>query len=224
MFRTLKTLVTGVNRRAEAELRDHFSIELIEEKIAESEDNLKAAKATLVGLIQKERAETRHVAKLDQQIADLTARAKEALDGGREDLATTAAQGIADMENERALRRQTLDRLESRILRLRQSVEAASRRIVDLKQGAIAARAIKSEARMQSRLKPALEGQPMDEAADLIAQVMGQEDPFEASEILGEIDRGLAPQSLSDTLADAGFGAPTRASASAVLDRLKAEK
>ncbi|CUH81272.1 phage shock protein A [Tritonibacter multivorans] len=224
MFRTLKTLMTGANRRAEAELRDHFSIELIEEKIAQAGDNLKTAKATLVGLIQKERGETRQIAKLDQQIADLTARAQAALEAGREDLATTAAQGIADMENERSLRQQTLERLEGRILRLRQSVEAANRRILDLKQGAIAARAVKSEARMQSRLKPALEGQPMDEAAELIAQVMGQDDPFEASDILSEIDRGLAPQNLSDTLADAGFGAPTRASASAVLGRLKAGK
>lgn len=221
MFRTLKTLMVGANRRTEAELRDHFSIELIEEKIAQSEANLKAAKATLVGLIQKERGEARHIAKLDEQVADLTGRAQAALNGGREDLATTAAQGIADMENERALRQQTLDRLEVRILRLRQSVEAANRRIVDLKQGAIAARAVKSEARMQNRLRPALEGQPMEEAAELIAQVMGQDDPFETSEILADIDRGLTPETLSDRLADAGFGAQKRQTGASVLDRLK---
>nr|WP_254658817.1 PspA/IM30 family protein [Ruegeria sp. TM1040] len=222
MLSTLRTLMIGANRRAEGELRQQFSIELIEEKIAQANDDLKAAKSTLVSLIQKERAEGRQIATLDARIADLTQRAQAALADGREDLATTAAAAISEMENERRLRHETQTRLEARILRLRQSVETASRRLIDLRQGAIAAKSVRGEHRAQAALGRSLDRQPMDEAAELIAEVLGQEDPFEASEILGEIEAGLAPQSVADQLADAGFGAATRSTPQDVLRRLKA--
>ena len=44
MFRTLTTLVNGANARAEERVRDHFCIELIDQKIREAEATLKAAK------------------------------------------------------------------------------------------------------------------------------------------------------------------------------------
>lgn len=221
MFSTLRTLVNGANRRAETKLRAQFSIELIEEKIAEAQGNLKSAKGTLVALTQKQRAEARQVASLETQIEDLTSRAKAALDGGREDLALTAAEGIANLENELTLRRNTVARLDSRILRLRTSVEAASRRILDLKQGAIAARATRSEHIMQAKLASSLGAQPLEEAEDLIAQVLNEEDPFEASEILQEINSSLTPQNVAERLADAGFGPAQKSRAEDVLARLK---
>lgn len=221
MFSTLRTLVNGANRRAETKLRAQFSIELIEEKIAEAQCNLKSAKGTLVALTQKQRAEARQVASLETQIEDLTSRAKAALDGGREDLALTAAEGIANLENELTLRLNTVARLDSRILRLRTSVEAASRRILDLKQGAIAARATRSEHIMQAKLASSLGAQPLEEAEDLIAQVLNEEDPFEASEILQEINTSLTPQNVAERLADAGFGPAQKSRAEDVLARLK---
>ena len=68
MFSTLKTLMVGANRRAETQVRQQFSIELIEEKIAQANDDLKSAKSTLVSLIQKERAEGRQIATLTTRI------------------------------------------------------------------------------------------------------------------------------------------------------------
>ena len=162
MFGTLKTLFTGANARAEEHLRDTFSIELIDQKIRESEASLKAAKLTLASLIQRQRAEIRQVESLEGRTADLMSRAKEALDGDREDLAQTAAQAVAEMENELMLRRRTLERLERRILQLRQSVETANRRIVDLKQGAMSARATKREQDIQRRLNRHLGGGQSD--------------------------------------------------------------
>ncbi len=42
MFATLRTLVTGANARAEGRVKDAFVIELIDQKIRESEAQLKA--------------------------------------------------------------------------------------------------------------------------------------------------------------------------------------
>lgn len=219
MFRTLATLIGAAQARGEDRVRDAFAIELIDQKIREAEAGLKAAKVTLASLIQRRRAEERQAAALTARIADLTARARDALAAGAEGLAAEAAEAIARAENEAAIRRQTLDRLESRILRLQASVEAGHRRIVDLKQGAIQARAIRREQDIQTRLSPP--GAAVDEAEELIARVTGRDDPFEQAEILRGIERGLTHDDLADRMADAGFGPATRATAATVLARLK---
>jgi len=221
MFSTLKTLFTGASARAEEQLRDTYSIELIDQKIREAEGNLRAAKMTLASLIQRQRTESRQVEVLEGRVADLLSRAKDALEGGREDLAQSAATAVAEMENELTLRRQTVDRLEARVLQLRQSVETANRRIVDLKQGAVMARATRREQDLQRRLNQSFGESPMEEAEGLISRVLNQDDPFEKGQILQEIDRGLNHSNTAQELADAGFGAQSKSTAASVLDRLK---
>jgi len=223
MFGTLRTLVMGSSARAEEHVRDIYSIELIDQKIREAGEALKAAKYSLATLIQRERAETRQVITLQDRANDLLGRAKEALENDRQELAQEAAQAIANMENELTVRRETVQRLETRILQLRQSVEAANRRIIDLKQGAIAARAVRKEQDIQKRLNRTVGGESaIDEAEGLIARVMSRDDPFEQSEILGEINRGLQNEDVADRLAEAGFGASSKMTAGDVLNRLKA--
>lgn len=226
MFGTLKTLITGANARAEEKVRDTYSIELIEQKIREAQAGLQAAKATLASLIQRSRAEGRQIEVLETRLKDMTIRTKEALKGGRDDLAgEAAAQAVAEMENELILRRETASRLDTRVLRLRQSVEATSRRIIDLKQGAVAAKAVRQEQNIQKRLNTTLAGQsPIGEAEGLIERVLSRDDPFEESEILKEIDQGLRRENIGDRLADAGFGPATKVTADDVLKRLMNSK
>ncbi len=222
MFGTFKTLIMGANARAEENLRDQFSIELIDQKIREAQASLKAAKLTLASLMQRQRSEDRQIETLGGRISDLTGRAKEALKDDRADLAQEAARAIAEMENELTVRRETANRLEGRVMQLRQSVEAANRRILDLKQGAISARAIKREQGIQKRLNKTLGGgNAIDEAEELIANVVNKDDPFEQSEILREIDTGLGQYDVADRLGDAGFGHKTRSTADDVLKRLQ---
>lgn len=224
MFGTLKTLIVGANARAEEQVRDVYAIELIDQKIREASANLKAAKVALAGLIQRERSELRQIETLEGRISDLLARAKEALTGEREDLAKQAAQAIADLENELSGRQQTQARLEARILQLRQSVETAHRRIIDLKQGAVSARAICKEQGIQRSVNRHLGGDsPFEEAETLISRVMGEDDPFEQGEILREIDCGLNHGDVAGRMADAGFGVASKATASSVLDRLRTQ-
>lgn len=224
MFRTLRTLAAGANARAEEKVRDQFCVELIDQKIREADASLKSAKYALASLIQRERSESRQVAALEARIADLLGRAREALVAGRDDLAQEAAQAIATLENELEMRRQTVCRLETRVLQLRQSVETAHRRIIDLKQGAIAARAAKREQDIQTRLgRHVAQETAFEEAEALISRVLDRDDPFEQSQILREIDGGLNHADVGDRLSDAGFGAPTRATAADVLARLKAD-
>lgn len=224
MFGTLKTLIAGASARSEETVRDIYAIDLIDQKIREATHNLKFAKMALASLIQRERAEGRQIEALQTRIDDLMVRAGEALNVGREDLAKQAAQAVADLENERAVRQQTVERLETRILQLRQSVDTAHRRIIDLKQGAIAARAARREQGIQRRVNQHLGGDnAMQEAEELISRVLGEDDPFEQGEILREIDGNLDHKTLAGRMADAGFGAQGKSTASDVLARLKSD-
>jgi phage shock protein A len=222
MFGTLKTLIKGTNARAEEKLRAAYAIDLIDQKIREAGEGAKAARLTLASLMQRQKAEVRQIETIETRTQDLTQRAREALAAGRDDLANQAAEAIAALENELALRRQTLGRLEMRALRLQASLEQASRRIVDLKQGAMAARAMRDEQKMQTHLNATLSGPgAMAEAEELITQVLGEEDPFEQTEILAQIDRSLSHETAAENLAEAGFGPAPKITAASVLDRLR---
>lgn len=225
MFKTLSTLIAGVNARSEDRVRDAFAIELIDQKIREAETSLKAAKATLASLIQRQRSEERQRDALKNRIKDMMSRAQSALDTGRDDLASEAAQAVAQMENELTIRRETCDRLDQKVIRLRNSIEAGHRRIIDLKQGAIQARAVRREQAIQSKLNSTIgHTSNVEEAEELIGRVMGRDDPFEQSEILREIDRDLGHETLADRMADNGFGPSTRTTADDVLSRLKKQQ
>lgn len=225
MFRTLKTLFDGANARAEERVRETYSTELIDQKIREASQGLKAAKMSLAALTQRSRAEKRTIEGLTDRIADMELRAKAALKAGQDALAEEAAQAIAALENERATRQSTQDRLEARTIRLRATVETVNRRITDLKQGAIAARAARVEAGVHRKLATTLSGAgALEEAEELIQNVLTEDDPFEQAEILREIDQDLSHNNVADRLEDAGFGDRTKATGASVLERLKAAK
>ena len=221
MFKTLTTLLAASQSRAEDRVRDACAIELIDQKIRESESALKAAKATLASLIQRQRSKARSLDALTARIDDMTARARAALAAGNEALAAEAASALAQMHNEAAGRRATCDRLDQKVLRLRASVEAGHRRNIDLRQGAVQARAVKREQDMQMRLHRHGSDTAVTEAEELIARVLGRDDPFEQAEILSGIDRDLYHGGLADRMADAGLGAATRITAASVLADLK---
>lgn len=222
MFGTLKTLMLGNQARAEEKLRAAYAIELIDQHLREAGQGLSLAKSTLASLIQRQRGEARQIAALEARHADLTQRTTEALRAGRDDLATAAAEAIAAMENELTQRRETHARLAARITRLQASVEATHRRIIDLRQSAVSARALRDEQALQARLNTTLSGQsPMDAAEALIATVMTRDDPHEQAEILTEINRDLNHDTVTERLSDQGFGPPLKASAAEVLARLK---
>lgn len=221
MFKTLSTLIAGANARAEDRVRDAFAIELIDQKIREADTHLAAAKATLASLILRQRSELRQLDGLNGRVADLTHRAVAAMAAQELALAAEAAEAIATIENEAAIRSTTLTRLEAQILRLRTSIDAGNRRIIDLKQGAIQARAVRREQDIQSRLTTLLGGpSAAQEAEELIAGVLGRDDPFEQGQILAEIDADLNRAGIADRLADRGFGPATKVTAAQVLARL----
>ncbi len=222
MLKTLNTLLMGQSARAEEALQDRFALELIDQKVREAEAGMRAAKSQLALLIQRERTETRLLSQLESRIADLSKRASQALLAERDDLASEACAAIAEMENERAVRRDTLAHIQGQGIRLRRAVEAGHRRMIDLRQGALRARALRREQDMQARLGGAARAQSAArEAEDLIARVLERDCPGEQADILAELEEGLTKTGITDRLAAAGFGPKLKSSAADVMARLK---
>ena len=221
MLTTFRTLFAGANARAEDHLRDVYAIELIDQKIRETEAQVHAAKSTLASLIQRKRSEQKLQDMLRTRIASMMDRARGAMEAGQDSLAQEAAQAIAEMENECTVRQGTIDRLDTQATRLQASVEAGHRRVIDLKQGALQARAMRREQTMQSKLNTTLHGtSSADEAQDLIDRVIGKDDPLEQAQILADINAGLNHTGLEDRMAAAGFGDATKVTAADVMARL----
>ncbi len=225
MLRTLNTLMRGAAARQEEALTDRFAVDLLDQKVRDCETNLKAAKATLAALIQKQRTEERQLNSVRAQVKDMTQRAEEALQAGAEEMVLKAAQVIADLENELATRQQCYDSVTARVERMRLSLERAHRRVLDLRQAATLARATDQERRAQKRFSNTIiRTSDMTEAEELVERIMGASDPFEEDQILTEIDSGLTGKGARDDLAAAGFGPKLKTSADDVLARLKSKK
>lgn len=222
MFNALRTFVIGTSVRADNIVTDHFAIELIDQKIKETEKAQKAAKMTLASLIGRERTEAKLLKTLKSQIDVMEKRAVAAMEDGKDELALEAANAIATMENEATLRKTTVDRLQEKITRLQSSIATSHRKIIELKQGAISAQAIHREAQVQGALHG--HGPNMSaasEAQDLIDRVMGREDSFEMAAIVTEIDEGLNGDTLTERMAAQGYGPSTKTTADDILARLK---
>ena len=222
MLKILNTLLLGKTARAEEALQDRFGLDLIDQKVREAEAAMRAAKSQLALLIQRERTEMRLLAQLDGRLSDLSKRASEALSAERDDLASDACAAIAEMENERAVRRNSLAHIQGQAIRLRRAVEAGHRRMIDLRQGALRARALRREQDMQSRLGATARAQSAArEAVDLVARVLDRDCPGEQAEILAELEAGIPNESPIHRLATAGFGPKLKSSAADVMARLK---
>ncbi|MEM8541411.1 MAG: PspA/IM30 family protein [Pseudomonadota bacterium] len=224
MFAMIRTLVTGANARAEENLRDHFAVDLLEQKIRESDAALSAAKQTLAALIMRQRNEQRQLDGIIGQIADLEARTKKALKAGEDALARDAAAAIAELENEKEIRSQTVQQLTSKVDRMRLTLDKTNRRIIDLKQGMVQARAIDAESKAQRSINKTIgKNTSMREAEDLLNTIMNRDDAFEEAEVLDEIDGDLNHTNVRDRMAAQGFGEKTKSTADSVLERLGAK-
>jgi phage shock protein A len=221
MFDLLSTLMRGANARAVETVTDAFAVDLIDQKVREAEAGVAGAKRALAALILRQRTEQQAHDALRARIAALEDRVRKALAADDRALAAEGAAAIADMENELAQRTEVVSRLGDRVHRLRLSVEKAHRRVIDLRQGAVTARAFDLERRSQRGINRAVQGSAIDEAEALIKRVVDQDDPFAEAEIAEEIDASLSNRATEDRLAAAGFGPRTRVLAEDVLLRLR---
>ena len=224
MFKTLKTIFLGQAARAEQGLETTHAAIIIEQKIREAEIGHAMAKRGLASLIMRSKSETKALVVLQGRISDLESRAREALSAGKDGLAQDAAKLLADLENERNLREQTLVNSKDKAGRMRLAIEKTHRQLIDLRQGLITAKSIDAERKSISHIKGDISAHSaIAEGEAVLKRLLGSPDPIEAIHTLEEIEADLSGDAVIDRLSEAGFGTSGKVQASEVLDRLKAE-
>ncbi|GLQ21519.1 PspA/IM30 family protein [Algimonas porphyrae] len=228
MYRTLRSIFQGKALQAEQSLETRNAALIIRQKIAEAEAGHASAKRGLAALVVKIRSEENTLILLGDQIAELTERTRQALAKENEALAREAAVMVAQLEDERSLRENTLDSSRRKAERIRLAVERNHRQLISLRQGLITAQSIEREraAIAGSHLHRAAPGQQsvsgsIREGEAVLSRLLKSEDPVALDDVLTDIEDDLSGQSVLNRLADAGCGPSLKTRPEDVLQRLR---
>jgi phage shock protein A len=167
--------------------------------------------------------ERKSAAGITAQLADLEARAMDALAKGRDDLATEAAGAIAQLEAEAATTARALATYDTEIAHLRGILADAEARLRDLQRGQRMAIATDHTQRLRGTAAITATNSLADAEATL-ARLQERQANTEASRAaLLELSASTNAEAMQNRLAAAGCGAPLRPDAASVLQRLKSK-
>jgi phage shock protein A len=225
MLKIVTTLLRGAASEAEEALFDANAIRVLEQQLRDAAAALEHSRRELACAIAHQASEERAVSALETRIGELEEAAREAIDGGREDLAQEVATVIAANEDERALRSASVEKFAADVRRLKQLAADGRLRLQDLRRGLEMARAQEALRRAGANGRRALgvgTGALREAEATLvrIREVRAKEEDVAAA--LDELDAPETGWDLTDRLAAAGFGRVKKTNPSDVLVRLKA--
>jgi len=224
MFKTILTIFLGRAARAEEELETRNAAVIIEQKLREAEAGHANAKRGLARLIARCKSEQKALDVLEARISDLESRTREAVSANKNDLAMDAAKLLADLENERIIRRRTLVSSNEKADRIKLAIEKTHRQLIDLKQGLITARSIESERKAMTGMRSTMTTQSaISEGEAVLGRLLNDADPVAEMDALDELEASLSGSDVIDRLSNAGFGASEKVRPEDVLARFQSK-
>ena len=224
MLKLFVTLARGLARRSTEEVLDHHAVIILDQQIADCATAVEASRRALAIAIAQDRSEAKRAQSLRDRIADLEGRAVAAIQGGREDLAQEAAEAIAPLEADLQATDEACRRFADEAKRLRRTVADAERRLANLERGRRTAQAAEAVRRLRETAAAAgtTASSPLAEAEATLRRLQQQQAEAEAaSEALDELDTDRAAETVTEKLADQGFGPRLKPTADDVLERLR---
>jgi len=222
MFKTLFTLARGAAAAAEEEMHDRNALLILDQQIRDAASAVERGKRALAIAVAHDEAEGKRLEATLARIADLEERAVAALAGGREDLASEAAESIAMMEADHDAVRESRTTFAREISHLKRTTADAGRRLAELERGRRIAQAAEAVRRLKSR-GPARLGGPtaLADAEATLRRLRERQAEDAAIDASAEsLDADVATDTIATRLESAGFGKRTRPTAADVLDRL----
>ncbi|GJD97505.1 PspA/IM30 family protein [Methylobacterium iners] len=218
MLKLLRILARGSAARAQEELFDRHALLVLDQQVRETRASLERSRQALATAVAGDRAEARRLAEVEARAADLEARAIAALAAGREDLASEAAEALAELEAECGAIRTARGRFSAEIARIRGIVADAGRRQAELERGRRTAAAAEAVRRLGAGVAPS-ERATLREAEATLARLRElQAEAADTEAALAEAEPGA---SIGERLEREGFGPRTRPNAADILDRLR---
>jgi phage shock protein A len=223
MFKTIITLMRGAAARAEEEVADRSALLVLDQQIRDAATGIECSKRALAVAIAQDETEGKRLESTLKRIADLEERATAALAGGREDLASEAAEAIALMEADRDAIREARAAFAADIGQLKSAVANAGHRLQELERGRRIALAAESVRRLKASGSAGTAGAAAlaDAEATLRRLRQRQAEDAAAQAAYERLDPGMNPEKTASRLEAAGFGRRTRPTADDVLTRLR---
>lgn len=222
MFKVIATLVRGRGADAAQGFVDANALTILRQQLRDAADGLEKAKrsvAVVMAYCEREKASAGRIA---GQIADLEARALEALRRERDDLATEAAAAIAELEAEKNANARAIDHYEREIARLRGQVGLSEQRLRATQRGYQLAEAAAKTHKLRGTLPDGVIAS-LKEAEATLDRLQERHEVAEEVELaMVELSAGSTAEAMSARLAAAGCGAPLRSQTAQVLARLRA--
>ncbi|MGR3375182.1 PspA/IM30 family protein [Salipiger abyssi] len=221
MFKTLITLVRGQSADTAQAITDANALTILRQQLRDAAHGVESAKRSVAVVITYGEREKKALHRIAQQIEDLEARALDALDKGREDLATEAAAAIAELEAERGNTEKAIATYDAETRRLREEVSLAEQHLRVLQRGKQLADATAKSQRVRGTMPDGVINS-LREAEATLERLQDRQGLSEATAVaMADLSATGSAEATSARLAAAGCGAPLRPDAAAVLDRLK---
>lgn len=215
----------GVNEAGEAVV-DANAVRILEQEIREADTAIVKAKQSLTTLKATEIKMKREIQSLERDLADYEAKAVQALNQGREDLATEVAERIAEIETDLSERVAEHSRLAEEVNAINDMIRKRAKTIQKNKRELEKVKTIKQLQKTTSSISSnfAATGSSEHRVSDALARVKAKQQNWRDNMQAGEwMDKQESDGSLDSKLKDAGIG-DTGSSTASVLERLKAKQ
>ena len=223
----LKTLVTFVRGRSFAiaeGVADQNALVILDQQMRDATGALDRAKKALAVAIAQESQEGQRLDGTRARIENLEARAVAAIEAGRDDLATEAAEAIATLEAERDASLTARALFAAEIAKLKGHVLQQQMRFTQLERGrriARAAEAVRVARRGRIEDAPIFAGTLAEAEATLDRLREHQVEADAAEAALDALDAATGPIAVAEKLSAEGFGPRLKPDATDVMARLR---
>jgi len=224
LLKTLITLVRGRTSQIAEEVADQNALLILDQQMRDATGALDRAKKALAVAIAQENQEGQRLDATHSRISDLETRAVAAIDAGRDDLATEAAETIAALEAERDASLTARALFATEIAKLKGHVLQQQMRLSQLERGRRIARAAEAvRVTRRGRIEDAsIFAGTLAEAESTLARLREHQVEADIAEAAFEaLDAATSPIAVAEKLSAEGFGPRLRPSAADVLARLK---
>jgi phage shock protein A len=224
MLKTLITLVRGRTALIAEEIADQNALQILDQQMRDATGTLDRAKKALAVAIAQESQEGQRLDATHSRIADLETRAVAAIEAGRDDLATEAAETVAALEAERDASLTARALFAAEIAKLKGHVLQQQMRFSQLERGRRIARAAEAvRVARQGRIEgaPIFAGTLAEAEATLVRLREHQVEADAAEAAFEALDAAIGPIAVAEKLSAEGFGPRLRPNAADVLARLR---
>ncbi len=226
LLKKIFTAIRGGATEAGEAIVDANSIRILEQEIRDAENHINKAKQDLTSVMAKEMQAEREIEGFKKQAIDYEGFAIEALNKGDEALATEIAEKIAGIEAELALHEESKTSFSAHANRLRELVKKTERQLAEYKRQLTMVKTTDSVQKATSAISDSFSNSnsKMMSATESLERIKKKQRDFDDKLKAAEtLENENSDTSLETKMKSAGIG-PQNASASSVLDRIRAKK